>query len=272
MNPYGRRLVLFALLFAAVPSAADEFIILASTTSTENSGLFRCLLPPFTEETGIEVRVVAVGTGQAIRLARNGDADVLLVHHPESERQLVAEGHGLERIPVMHNDFVLIGPARDPAGIRGYQDVAGALARIAAAGLPFTSRGDDSGTHMLELELWQAAGIEPRGSWYRETGAGMGATLNIASAMDAYVLADRATWLGFGNPGTLETLGEGDDRLKNPYSVILLNPARHAHVRAAAGQRFIDWLVSEPGQARIARFLINGEQAFHPAVLRRDHH
>jgi tungstate transport system substrate-binding protein len=272
MSPFSHWHALLALMFTATSTPANEFIVVASTTSTENSGLFRHLLPPFTAETGIEVRVVAVGTGQAIRLASNGDADVLLVHHPESERQLVAEGHALERLAVMHNDLVLIDPGSDPAGICGRRDAAGALARIAAARVPFTSRGDRSGTHMLELELWQAAGIEPRGSWYRETGSGMGATLNIASAMDAYVLADRATWLGFGNPGTLELHVEGDERLKNPYSVMLVNPARHPHVRAAAGQRFIDWLVSEPGQARIAEFLINGEQAFYPDALHRDGH
>ena len=253
-----------ALLGAASQARADPFIVLASTTSTESSGLFRHLLPAFTAATGIEVRVVAVGTGQAIRLARNGDADVLLVHHPESERQFIADGHGVERVPVMHNDFVLVGPAHDPAGIRGLRDAAAALARIAAGRRPFASRGDHSGTHMVELELWDAAGVEPRGSWYRETGSGMGATLNVASAMDAYALADRGTWLSFGNRAHLEILVEGDERLQNPYGVILVNPARHAHVRAAAGQAFIDWLTSAPGQARIASFLIGGEQAFFP--------
>jgi tungstate transport system substrate-binding protein len=252
------------LLGAASLARADPFIVLASTTSTESSGLFRHLLPAFTAATGIEVRVVAVGTGQAIRLARNGDADVLLVHHPESERQFVADGHGVERVPVMHNDFVLVGPAQDPAGIRGSRDAAAALARIAASRHPFASRGDHSGTHMVELELWDAAGVEPGGSWYRETGSGMGATLNVASAMDAYALADRGTWLSFGNRARLEILVEGDERLQNPYGVILVNPARHAHVRAAAGQAFIDWLTSAPGQARIASFLIGGEQAFFP--------
>lgn len=257
---------LLASLALLAGSASAESIVLASTTSTENSGLFRHLLPGFTAETGIEVRVVAVGTGQAIRLAMNGDADVLLVHHPESERTFVAAGHGVERFPVMYNDYVLVGPATDPAGIRGLRDAAGALARIAAGRQPFASRGDRSGTHMTERELWAAAGIEPGDSWYRETGSGMGATLNVASAMDAYSLADRGTWLNFGNRGRLEILVQGDDRLKNPYGVILVNPARHPHVRAAAGQRFIDWLLSPHGQARIAAYRIGGEQAFFPAA------
>ena len=253
-----------ALLAAASHVRADEFIVLASTTSTENSGLFRHLLPAFTEQTGIEVRVVAVGTGQAIRLAMNGDADVLFVHHPESERQFVADGHGVERFPVMFNDFVLVGPAQDPAGIRGLADAAAALARIAATRQPFASRGDRSGTHLVELDLWSRAGISPRGSWYRETGSGMGATLNVASGMYAYALADRGSWLNFGNRGQLEILLEGDPRLRNPYGVILVNPQRHPHVRAAAGQKFIDWLISAPGQARIASYGIGGEQAFFP--------
>lgn len=257
-------LACLVLLASAAAASPDESIVVASTTSTENSGLLRHLLPAFTAETGIEVRVVAVGTGQAIRLAMNGDADVLLVHHPESERAFVAEGYGVERVPVMYNDYVLVGPADDPAGIRGLPDVVRALARIAAAQQPFASRGDRSGTHMVELELWEAAGVEPGDSWYRETGSGMGATLNVASGMDAYALADRGTWLNFGNRDRLEILVEGDHRLKNPYSAILVDRARHPHVRAAAGQRFIDWLRSAAGQARIATYLIGGEQAFFP--------
>lgn len=263
-----------ALLACSTPvagaAATAEFIIVASTTSTENSGLLRHLLPVFTAETGIEVRVVAVGTGQAIRLAENGDADVLLVHHPESEHAFVAAGHGVERFPVMHNDYVLVGPESDPAGIGEMRDAAGALARIAASRQPFASRGDRSGTHMVELELWEAAGVEPGDSWYRETGSGMGATLNVASAMDAYALADRGTWLNFGNRGQLKVLVQGDDRLKNPYGVILVNPARHPHVRAAAGQRFIDWLRSTRGQAAIAAYHIGGKQAFFPDAAPRE--
>jgi tungstate transport system substrate-binding protein len=259
-----RAVPLLAVLALATSAAAEEFIVLASTTSTENSGLFRHLLPAFTGETGIQVRVVAVGTGQAIRLAANGDADVLLVHHPGSERQFVAAGHGVERVPVMYNDFVLVGPAHDPAAIRGMQGAPAALARIAAAKHPFASRGDRSGTHEVELELWAAAGVVPGDRWYRETGSGMGATLNVASGMDAYALTDRGTWLNFGNRGRLEILVEGDDRLKNPYSVILVNPARHPHVRAAAGQRFIDWLISAAGQERIASYRIGEEQVFFP--------
>lgn len=267
-----RVCLLFASLLLAAGSAhaaGDEFIVLASTTSTENSGLFRHLLPAFTAETGVEVRVVAVGTGQAIRLARNGDADVLLVHHPESERRFVADGLGVARFPVMYNDFVLVGPAHDPAAIRGLRDAPAALARIAAAKHPFASRGDGSGTHEVELELWAAADVTPGGSWYRETGSGMGATLNVASGMDAYALTDHATWLNFGNRGRLEILVAGDHRMKNEYGVILVNPARHPHVRAAAGQRFIDWLISPQGQAGIASYVIGGEQAFFPAASRR---
>jgi tungstate transport system substrate-binding protein len=270
MNRISGLLASLLLLAAgAVTAADDQFIVVASTTSTENSGLFGHLLPPFTAATGIEVRIIAVGTGQAIRLATNGDADVLLVHHPESERQFVAEGHGVERFPVMYNDFVLVGPASDPAGIRDLRDAPEALTRIAAAKTAFASRADDSGTHRVELELWAAAGVAPGGSWYRETGSGMGATLNVASGMNAYALTDRGTWLNFGNRGQLEILVEGDDRLKNPYGVILVNPARHPHVRAAAGQRFIDWLISAEGQARIADYLIGGEQAFFPEAAPR---
>jgi len=254
---------------ASTPGVAADFIVVASTTSTENSGLFRHLLPAFTEQTGIEARVVAVGTGQAIRLAMNGDADVLFVHHPESERQFVTDGHGVERLPVMYNDFVLVGPANDPAGIRGLHEAPAALARVAAARQPFASRGDRSGTHVVEQELWALAGVSPAGSWYRETGSGMGATLNFASAMDAYALTDRGTWLNFGNRGRLEILVEGDERMKNFYGVVLVSPARHPHVRAAAGQRFIDWLISAEGQARIANYLIGGEQAFFPNAATR---
>lgn len=245
-------------------------ITVASTTSTEYSGLFAWLLPKFTDETGIEVRVVAVGTGQAIRIAMNGDADVLLVHHPASEQQFVADGFGLARHPVMHNDFVLVGPAADPAGVHGTKDPADGLARIAATQATFVSRGDDSGTHKKELELWEAADIDPRpasGDWYRETGAGMGSTLNTASAMNAYTLTDRATWVTFGNRGDLAILLEGDARLHNPYSVIAVSQARHPHVHAAEAQAFVDWLLSPHGQNEIAAFRVAGKQVFFPDAL-----
>ncbi len=260
-------LVLCALASAAPLRAESPAITLASTTSTENSGLFAHLLPQFTQSTGITVRVVAVGTGQALRIARNGDADVLLVHHRPSEEAFVAEGYGLRRHDVMYNDFVVVGPRADPAALRGLDDAAAALARVAAARAPFASRGDDSGTHKKELGLWAAAGLDPStasGSWYRETGSGMGATLNAAAAMGAYALSDRATWRAFANKGDLEVLVEGDERLFNPYGVILVNPARHPHVHAREGQAFIDWLVSNEGQAAIADFRVDGRQLFFP--------
>jgi tungstate transport system substrate-binding protein len=260
-------LALVAATLAAAARAEVPAITLASTTSTENSGLFDHLLPQFTESSGIAVRVVAVGTGQALRMARNGDADVLLVHHRPSEQAFVAEGHGVRRHDVMYNDFVLLGPRADPAGLRGLDDAVAALARIAARRAPFASRGDDSGTHKKERGLWAAAGIDPStasGAWYRETGSGMGATLNAAAAMGAYALSDRATWLAFQNKGDLEVLVAGDVRLFNPYGVILVNPARHPHVRARAGQAFIDWLVSEEGQSAIAAYRLDGRQLFFP--------
>ena len=247
--------------------AETPTITLASTTSTENSGLFDHLLPRFTAATGIAVRVVAVGTGQALRMARNGDADVLLVHHRASEEAFVAEGYGVRRHDVMVNDFVLVGPGADPAGVRGLDDAAAALAQIAGAGAPFASRGDDSGTHKKERDLWAAAGLDPGaagGGWYRETGSGMGATLNAAAGMGAYALSDRATWHAFQNKGDLEVLVEGDQRLFNPYGVILVNPARHPHVHAREGQAFIDWLVSDDGQAAIAAYRLDGRQLFFP--------
>ncbi len=246
--------------------AESPAITLASTTSTENSGLFAHLLPQFTLVSGIAVRVVAVGTGQALRIARNGDADVLLVHHRASEEAFVAEGYGLRRYDVMYNDFVLVGPRADPAGVRGRTDAARALGLIAGAGAPFASRGDDSGTHKKERDLWAAAGLDPGagGSWYRETGSGMGATLNTAAGMGAYALSDRATWLAFRNKGDLEVLVEGNPRLFNPYGVILVNPLRHPHVHAREGQAFIDWLISEDGQAAIAAYRLDGRQLFFP--------
>ncbi len=267
---FGARLLCAAVVLlagTANAAAAERFITVASTTSTENSGLFGHLLPLFRARTGIEVRVVAVGTGQAIRLAGNGDADVLLVHHRPSERRFVAEGYGVERFDLMYNDFVIVGPKADPAGIRGMKEAPAALGKVAAAPAPFASRGDPSGTHKKELSLWQAAGVDvaaASGGWYRETGSGMGATLNIAAAMDAYALADRATWLAFKNKAGLALLVDGDPRLFNQYGVILVNPARHGHVKQADGQAFIDWLVSVDGQRAIADFKLDGRQLFFP--------
>jgi tungstate transport system substrate-binding protein len=259
-------LVALAALPAAT-SAAERFITVASTTSTENSGLFRHLLPLFQAKTGIEVRVVALGTGQALDVGRRGDADVVFVHDTAAEQKFVAEGHGVDRRPVMYNDFVLIGPHADPARVAGTTDVVAAFSAVRDAAAPFVSRGDRSGTHAMELRLWQAAGIDVAaapGPWYRETGAGMGATLNTASAMDAYVLADRGTWLAFENRGRLEVLVHGDPRLFNQYGVILVNPERHPHVKRADAQAFIDWLVGPEGQAAIATFRVGGQQAFFP--------
>ena len=258
------------LIVATSPVFSADSITIASTTSTENSGLLEWLLPVFEEDSGVHTKVVAVGTGQAIRLARNGDADALLVHHRPSEESLVADGVGIERVPVMHNDFVLVGPSRDPANIHDLDDVAEAMTRISAGAQLFASRGDNSGTHEKELELWRAAGIDPislDSEWYRETGSGQGATLNIASGIDAYSLSDRATWMNFGNKGDLQILIEGDARLHNPYSVILINPAKYPHVNAAGGQAFVDWLVSNKGQRLIAEFRIDGRQVFFPDVI-----
>jgi tungstate transport system substrate-binding protein len=250
-----------------IARAAERFITVASTTSTENSGLFRHLLPLFQQDTGIEVRVVAVGTGQAIELAQRGDADVLFVHHKPSEEKFVAEGFGVARFDVMYNDFVVVGPHTDPAGVKGMTDVAAALAQVAAKQAIFVSRGDNSGTHKLELSLWQAAGVNvsaASGTWYREVGAGMGATLNTASGLGAYSLTDRGTWISFKNRGNLAILIEGDSRLFNQYGVMLVNPKKHPHVKASDGQAFIDWLLSDKGQQAIAAFHIEGEQAFFP--------
>lgn len=257
-----------ALAWGPGALAADaRYITVASTTSTEASGLFGHILPQFEGKTGIDVRVVAVGTGQAIEIARRGDADVLLVHHKPSEMEFVNNGYGVERHPVMYNDFIIVGPGSDPAGIGGMGDAARAFARIAEAEEPFTSRGDDSGTNKKELEIWDAAGVdvaEASGTWYRETGSGMGATLNTAASMDAYALADRGTWISFNNRRDLELLVEGDERLFNPYGVILVSPQRHPHVKADLGQRFIDWLISDEGQEAIASFRLRGQQLFHP--------
>lgn len=265
-----RRLFLAATLLAALltglpaPAAERPFIIVASTTSTEASGLFTYLLPLFTRSTGIEVRVVAQGTGQALQTARDGNADVVLVHDRPAEEAFVAEGHGVKRHDVMYNDFILVGPAADPAKIGGGKDVTAALKAIAAAGAPFASRGDNSGTHRAERRFWQKVGIRPGGSWYRETGSGMGQTLNTAAAMDAYALADRGTWLNFANRQNLRLLVQGDPALFNQYGVILVNPEKHPAVKRAEGQRFLDWLVSREGQQAIAGYRINGEPLFFP--------
>jgi tungstate transport system substrate-binding protein len=259
-----------AVLLAVVvmpAMAAEGFITVASTTSTENSGLFGFILPQFQQATGIEVRVVAVGTGQAMKNAERGDADVLFVHHQLSEEQFVAQGFGVKRHDVMYNDYVLLGPETDPAGIKGTQDTVAALTRIAAKAVPFVSRGDDSGTHKLELSLWEAAGIDVKkasGSWYREVGSGMGATLNTASGLGGYTISDRGTWISFKHKGGLAILVEGDPRLLNQYGVILVNPANHSHVKAKEGQAFIDWLISDGGQSAIADFRVDGQQLFFP--------
>ncbi len=254
-------------MMAGIATAEEPFIVVQSTTSTQNSGLLDYLLPGFEAESGIDVRVVAVGTGQAIRNAVNGDGDVLLVHSKPAEEQFVADGWGVERFDLMYNDFVLVGPKSDPAGVKGGADILSALSAIEAAEAVFASRGDDSGTHKAEMSHWADAGLDPAsasGEWYRETGSGMGATLNIASGMGAYTLTDRATWLSFGNRGDLEILVEGDPRLFNQYGVILVNPERHPKTRANAGQRFIDWLTGPDGQAAIADFRLEGQQVFFP--------
>ena len=263
-----RRALLALALLAPLPAAAQErFITVASTTSTEQSGLFRHILPIFQQETGIAVRVIALGTGQALDVGRRGDADVVFVHDRAAEERFVAEGFGGPRRHVMFNDFVIAGPAADPARVGGLRDTNLALRRIAEARAPFVSRGDRSGTHAAELRLWQLAGVDPaagRGNWYREVGQGMGPALNTAAAQNAYLLADRGTWLSFRNRQELRVLVEGDARLFNQYGVMLVNPQRHPHVKAADGQRFVDWILSPAGQRAIATYQINGEQLFFP--------
>jgi tungstate transport system substrate-binding protein len=254
------------LLFAGTASAQEKSITVASTTSTEQSGLFGYLLPLYKKATGVEVKVVAVGTGQALKLGEKGDADVVFVHDTPSELKFVADGFGIDRREVMYNDFVLVGPKSDPAKVRG-KDVAQALQRIAAAKQPFVSRADDSGTHKAELRLWQKAGIDPKpasGDWYRETGSGMGPTLNTAAAMNGYALTDRGTWLSFKNRGDLEILVEGDKSLFNQYGVMLVNPARYPTVKKELGLQFIDWLTSPAGQKTIADYKIEGQSLFFP--------
>jgi tungstate transport system substrate-binding protein len=262
------RLGLLVLAFALAPNAlAQRFITVASTTSTEQSGLFRHVLPIFEQKTGIEVRVVALGTGQALDLARRGDADVVFVHAKSAEEEFLREGHGVQRFPVMYNDFVLIGPQADPVGIAGGKDILEAFRKIRRSGAPFVSRGDRSGTHIAEIDLWRTAGVDiavEKGPWYRETGQGMGPALNTASSMSAYVLSDRATWLAFRNRGELAILVEGDERLLNQYGIMLVNPQTHPTVKRADGQAFIDWVLSPEGQNAIADYKIGGEQLFFP--------
>jgi tungstate transport system substrate-binding protein len=246
---------------------AQNFISVASTTSTEQSGLFKHLLPAYEKKTGVQVRVVALGTGQALDMGKRGDADVVFVHARSLEDKFIAEGYGVERFPVMYNDFVLIGPKSDPAKIGGGKDTLEALRKIKAASAPFVSRGDKSGTHTAELALWKQAGIDiakEKGPWYRDTGQGMGPALNTASSMNGYILADRGTWISFKNRGELAILVEGDKRLFNQYGVILVNPEKHGHVKKELGQAFIDWVVSPEGQKAIAGYKIGGEQLFFP--------
>ena len=262
------RLLLAALLALALPAQAQQrYITVASTTSTEQSGLFRHLLPIFEKKTGIQVRVVALGTGQALDLGRRGDADVVLVHAKPLEEKFVAEGHGVKRYEVMYNDFVLIGPKSDPAKIGGGKDAIRAFQRIQKSKAPFVSRADRSGTHFAELDIWRAAGVDigkEKGPWYRETGSGMGPALNTASGMNAYILADRGTWLSFKNRGDLAILVQGDKRLFNQYGIMLVNPAKHPSVKREPGQAFIDWVLSNEGQDAIATYRIGGEQLFFP--------
>lgn len=256
-----------ALVIGGAAWAQQESIIVQSTTSTANSGLYDYLLPIFQDKTGIQVNVVAVGTGQAIQNAANCDGDVLLVHAKASEEKFVADGFGTERTDLMYNDFVVVGPAADPAGVAGMSDVQGALAKIAEAGAPFASRGDDSGTHKAELALWQSAGVDPTGAsgdWYRETGSGMGATLNTGIGMGAYVLTDRATWISFENKQDYDVVVEGDEDMFNQYGVIPVNPAKCPAVKVDAAQTFADWLVSDEGQDAIAGYKVNDQQLFFP--------
>jgi tungstate transport system substrate-binding protein len=264
-----RRIFLGAVLalFVSTLQGQERFITVASTTSTEQSGLFGHLLPIFERQTGIKVRVVALGTGQALDVARRGDCDVVFVHAKAAEEQFLAEGHGVKRYPVMYNDFVLIGPKSDPARIGNGRDIVLALKKLEAAKAPFVSRGDRSGTHIAEIALWQAAGIDiyrTKGPWYRDTGQGMGPALNTAASMGAYILSDRGTWLAFKNRGDLAILVEGDKRLFNQYGAMLVNPDRHPSVKKELGQQFIDWVISAAGQEAIADFRIGGEQLFYP--------
>ena len=269
--PTGRDLLIASLILLANVAAAtaqDQSIVVASTTSTQDSGLFNHILPIFKARTGITVKVIAQGTGQALDTGRRGDVDVVFVHARPQEEKFVVEGFGVKRFPVMYNDFVLIGPKSDPAGIGGTKDIVAALKTIKAKGAPFISRGDRSGTHAAELALWKLAGIDAagadRGPWYKEIGQGMGAALNTAAAADAYVLSDRGTWISFKNRGDLAVAVAGDQRLFNQYGVILVNPTKHPHVKKDLGQAFIDWLTSPQGQGAIADYKIGGQQLFFP--------
>lgn len=258
------RHLLTSSVLAASLGASAQSIVMASTTSTEQSGLFAYLLPEFKKATGIEVKVVALGTGQALDMGRRGDADVLFVHDQAAEEKIVADGFAVKRFAVMYNDFVLVGPAADPAKAKG-KDIVEGLKKVAAAGAGFVSRGDKSGTHAAELRYWKTAGLtDNKGSGYRECGCGMGPALNIAATAGSYVLADRGTWLSFKNRSDLTVLVEGDTRLFNQYGVMVVNPAKHAHVKAADAQKFVDWVISAPGQAVIAGYKIGGEQLFFP--------
>jgi tungstate transport system substrate-binding protein len=256
------------LAFAAPALAQEKSIVVASTTSTQDSGLFGHILPLFKAKTGIDVKVISQGTGQALDTGRRGDADVVFVHARPQEEKFIAEGFGVKRSPVMYNDFILVGPNSDPAGVKGSKDIVAAFTAIKNKAAPFVSRGDKSGTHAAELALWKAAGIDiagaDKGPWYREIGQGMGAALNTASAMNGYVLADRGTWLSFKNRGELGIVVEGDKKLFNQYGVMLVNPEKHKHVKKDLGQAFIDWLVSSEGQKAIADYKINGQQLFFP--------
>ena len=262
-----RRWALALCAMSVLPAwSQDKNIVMASTTSTEQSGLFGHLLPQFKQATGIDIRVVAVGTGQALDMARRGDADVVFVHDTAAEEKFVAEGFATKRSPVMYNDFVVVGPSSDPAKVKG-NDIAAALAKLNTAGAPFISRGDKSGTHAAELRLWQAAGVDlakARPAGYKECGCGMGPALNMGSSSAAYVLTDRGTWLSFKNRGDLVIAVEGDNRLFNQYGVMLVNPEKHKHVKKELGQAFIDWLVSPEGQKAIADYKIGGQQLFFP--------
>jgi tungstate transport system substrate-binding protein len=255
-------------MLAAPPVAqAQKFITVASTTSTEQSGLFKHLLPIFEKKTGIEVRVVALGTGQSLDMGKRGDADVVFVHARSLEEKFITEGYGVKRYPVMYNDFVLVGPKSDPAKVAGGKDITAALKKIKASSAPFVSRGDRSGTHNAELRLWKQAGIDiakEKGPWYRDTGQGMGPALNSASSMNGYILTDRGTWISFKNRGDLTIVVEGDKRLFNQYGVILVNPAKHKHVKKDMGQAFINWIVSPEGQKAIAGYKIGSDQLFFP--------
>jgi tungstate transport system substrate-binding protein len=252
---------------AATSWAGGKSILVQSTTSTANSGLYDYILPLFTKKSGIQVNVVAVGTGQAIKNAQNGDGDVLLVHAKSAEEKFIAEGYGVKRFDLMYNDFIIVGPSADPAGISGTRDATAALKKIAKTKATFVSRGDDSGTHKKEKSLWKAAGIDPSagsGKWYRETGSGMGATLNAAAGMEAYTLTDRATWISFKNKRDLKIEVEGDKKLFNQYGIILVNPKKYPHVKVAEGQAFIDWMLSKEGQSAIASYKLGGQQLFFP--------